>query len=149
MRLKRTALTAATAVFAAVLAVTGGGTASASGYDWSDPVDSGCASDAYTASSSSLLDNDERIGVIELRYSPSCRTVWARVYSQNDELWAQVKRKHDSATAFCDWTRWSAERGQYYCYTAMLNDAGYLSYAEGYATARGRYGWDQTITGSY
>ncbi|NEC66137.1 hypothetical protein [Streptomyces sp. SID9727] len=31
----------------------------------------------------------------------------------------------------------------------MLNDAGYLSCAEGYATARGRYGWDQTITGSY
>ncbi|MFC9398614.1 hypothetical protein ACFTWS_36530 [Streptomyces sp. NPDC057027] len=105
-------MTAVTAVFTAVLAVTCGGTANASGYDWADPISSVCSNDAYTARSSALLDNDEQIGTIEN-------------------------------------AQWSAAKGQYYCYTAMLNDAGYLSYAEGYATASGRYGWDQTITGSY
>ncbi|MFB7448060.1 DUF2690 domain-containing protein [Streptomyces sp. NPDC056194] len=142
-------MTAISAVFTAVLAVTCGGTANASGYGWADPISSGCSNDAYTARSSALLDNDEHIGTIELRYRPTCRTVWARVYSQGPELWAQVKRKQDSATTFRENAQWSATKGQYHCYTAMLNDAGYLSYAEGYATASGRYGWDQTITGSY
>jgi hypothetical protein len=38
MLLKRTAMTAITAVFTAVLAVTCGGTANASGYDWDQTI---------------------------------------------------------------------------------------------------------------
>ncbi|MFD4910156.1 DUF2690 domain-containing protein [Kitasatospora purpeofusca] len=51
-----------------------------------DPVDAGCSADAYTVES-----RDSAEGTIELRYSPSCRANWARIYdaSNGQQFWAE------------------------------------------------------------
>ncbi|MFJ8435528.1 DUF2690 domain-containing protein [Kitasatospora sp. NPDC094019] len=51
-----------------------------------DPVDMGCNTDAYTVESAYSAK-----GTIELRYSPSCRSNWARISgtSVGQNFWVQ------------------------------------------------------------
>ncbi len=45
-----------------------------------DPVSAGCATDAYTAASTSYYSTSRRQWIkIELRYSPSCQANWAKI----------------------------------------------------------------------
>ncbi|MER5713343.1 MULTISPECIES: DUF2690 domain-containing protein [unclassified Streptomyces] len=130
--LKRAAVTAA----AGIALVTGlSGTAQANpGHDFQNPVSSGCAADAYTARSQALYADGARVGTIELRYSPSCRAVWTRVYSNGSKVDGSTHRNETSTySGHCINNLWDAGRGQYYCYTLMLDDAGYTSFGEGIA----------------
>ncbi|MEU4119907.1 DUF2690 domain-containing protein [Kitasatospora sp. NPDC028055] len=132
-----TSLKRAALVGVAVIALATGvnGTANAATYDGQDPISSGCAADAITAKSVPLnADGIGQVGTLELRYSRSCRTAWARVYSRGNSLWANVVRQKDNQRSGCDKASWDSGSGQYYCYTPMVNDAGYLSYAVGNAT---------------
>ncbi|MFJ8477158.1 DUF2690 domain-containing protein [Kitasatospora sp. NPDC094011] len=146
--LKRAAALGAVTV---ALAAGVGGTANAAGRDGQDPISSGCAADAITARSVPLnADGIGQVGTLELRYSPSCRTVWARVYSRGGNLWANVVRQKDNQREGCNSSSWDSGAGQYYCYTAMVDDAGYKSYAVGNATdSSGQIGSHAGYTDSY
>ncbi|MFC8508832.1 DUF2690 domain-containing protein [Streptomyces sp. NPDC057411] len=109
------------------------GSASAAAYDGQDPVSSGCSASAITAASTALYANGARVGTVDLRYSTSCRTTWVRVYSDGPNLGGYVNRNQDGTTQWCG-TPSIASNGQYYCYSPMLNDAGYTSYAAGRAS---------------
>jgi hypothetical protein len=124
------------------------GPAHAGGYDGQDPNASGCGSDAITAASVPLTNGgNSTYGSLELRYSPYCRTVWARVWSHyGGEMAGIVHRDSDGAQQSCgpNQAQWSSSAGEYYCYTPMLNDANVTSYAFGYAAWQQ---WQASVTG--
>lgn len=70
---------AATAALVAGLALAAPGAASAS---VGDPIQTGCASDAYTVSTRAVTNSGGGVvGQVQLRYSPRCGTNWAKVTS--------------------------------------------------------------------
>ncbi|MFJ9908893.1 DUF2690 domain-containing protein [Streptomyces sp. NPDC101152] len=119
---------------AAVLVGTGG-SAQAATYDGQDPIASGCAASAITAEQNNIfIPSGIAVGVIQLRYSTACRTVWARVVSTVPNGEAEVGRNPpNSASQWCGGSnlQWSSTVGDYTCYTPMLNDANMTSYAYG------------------
>jgi hypothetical protein len=88
----------------------------------------GCSDDAVTIQRKSIPHTGADIW---LRYSPSCRTVWAHISgappSSQDNAGgsALIYREQDGAADRCHSGRNSS------CSTAMLNDAGYTSHATG------------------
>jgi hypothetical protein len=53
-------------------------------YDNTDPAATGCSNDAITARSANIRSTDNTLlGTVELRYSPSCKTAWARLTVSN------------------------------------------------------------------
>lgn len=135
----------------------GSGTAQALPYDGTDPVSTGCDRDARTVRYANFRTPGGQVfGVIELRYSPRCRTAWARVvHYQNDCVPgdqycgnARVIRNSDRRTERCsieDFVRNGRARRS--CYTPQVNDAGVTSYASGTLDS-GLY-VDDATTGSY
>ncbi|WP_392675783.1 DUF2690 domain-containing protein [Streptomyces sp. LN785] len=134
------------AVFAATTLLSSG-TASASvgsyPYDGQDPSASGCNNDAITVSSATVGAG----ATILLRYSPSCRTVWAHISGaapktqDNAGGSALIYRETDGAGIRC----YSGTGTS--CYTPMLYDAGMSSHA----TGTNDPGWQiySGTTGSY
>ncbi len=109
------------------------GTAHASTLDGLDPIRSGCAGSAITAEIAGLVSSDGGIsnGVIELRYSTVCRTVWARVITGFQHGYALVHR-NSGGSEFCGTAlTWSQSLYAYTCYTPMLDDSNMTSYAAG------------------
>ncbi|MGW5775256.1 DUF2690 domain-containing protein [Streptomyces sp. NPDC003863] len=137
MRLSPTVKRAAVTAAAGIALATGfsGSAQAGSGYDFQNPANTSCASDAYTAKSTGLYaqNGGPRVGTVQLRYSPSCRTVWARVYSDGSHVDGSTFRQETNTySGHCiSGVLWDSGLGQYYCYTPMLNDAGYTSFAEG------------------
>ncbi|MFJ9429982.1 DUF2690 domain-containing protein [Streptomyces sp. NPDC101490] len=135
----------------ALLAGLSGSAQANPGHDLRHPIDSGCAADAITARSAALYADGARIGTIQLRYSPSCRSVWTRVYSDGPRVDGSTHRNETSTySGHCYGTLWDSALGQYYCYTPMLDDAGYTSFGEGIASNRANTRtsvWG--VTGSY
>ncbi|WP_333733077.1 DUF2690 domain-containing protein [Streptomyces sp. IBSBF 3010] len=142
---KRAAVVAASTL-ALALGMTG--TSHALARDGLDPNASGCSSDAYTARQTHILDRDGRtyVGVVELRYSPACRTTWVRVQGDQSDLHGTVQRTQDYVKQYCGSVNWSTSLGQYTCYSPMLNDAGYTSYAFGYAVHNGVESYEAITT---
>jgi len=130
------------------------GTAHALAYDHTDPIATGCANDAKTVKTATF--NSPQIdGLVELRYSPTCRTIWGRITLNSPApssspyvYMAGVER--DSGPYAYDKCRVAA--GNTSCYTPQLNDAGYVGHAEGYLFDE-RYAMDvpiyQVNTASY
>lgn len=112
------------------------GVAQAAAYDGQDPIASGCANTATTAESAAFVYHGNVVGHIELRYSSSCRTVWARITSSTSNGIGNVWRQSDSQNFACGGQSpgslaWSATVSAYSCYTPMLNDANVVSFAFG------------------
>ncbi|SHM83897.1 Protein of unknown function [Actinacidiphila paucisporea] len=115
----------------AAMTLFGSGTASAGvgsyPHDNQDPSASGCNNDAITASSANVGGG----ATILLRYSPSCRTVWAHIQGaaprtqDNAGGSALIYRESDGAgiRTYCG--------AATSCYTPMLYDAGMTSHATG------------------
>jgi hypothetical protein len=64
-----------------------------------DPHDTGCDADAYTVYNVYVRDNNgNEVGLLQLRYSPSCGTNWTRLTSYVGNTWltANTIRKADS-----------------------------------------------------
>ncbi|MBB4987167.1 MULTISPECIES: DUF2690 domain-containing protein [Streptomyces] len=139
--------TAVLAVVSAAFATVFTGSASAAGYDGQDPITSGCSASAITAASSALYAKGARVGTVELRYSTACRTTWVRVYSDGPNFGGYVNRNQDGATQWCGGPS-IAPNGQEYCFSPMLNDAGYTSYAAGHASDSTGYNESGTHTTS-
>lgn len=100
-------------------------------YDNKDPSATGCNNDAYTVDTRYLPSSPARV---LLRYSPSCRTVWAhvlgaatRVAGQNAGGTARIHRNADDAGISC-----YSPVGGTGCYTMMLYDANMTSHAHGW-----------------
>lgn len=132
----RKLLRAAPAVSALVLALAAPGSAWALAYDHTDPVSTGCATGAYTVTSSSIrrLDTNAVVGTVELRWSPSCRTNWARLTPAAgvQPVFAQVDAVRPSDGAVTSWvvrygTTWPL-------YGDQLNGATNCVYARAYFT---------------
>jgi hypothetical protein len=49
--------------------------------DGQDPVQTGCVNGAYTVASDYIYESGVVIGRVDLRYSPTCKTNWARTIS--------------------------------------------------------------------
>ncbi|MFJ9908892.1 DUF2690 domain-containing protein [Streptomyces sp. NPDC101152] len=125
---------AVAALTAAPLALSG--TARAATYDGQDPIAGGCASSAITAESAPIYRGDgAQVGTIQLRYSTSCRTVWARILSPAFSSGVAFVYRNTGGAEGCpangNTLTWSSTLGAYTCYTPMLNDANVTSYADG------------------
>ncbi|MER7750591.1 DUF2690 domain-containing protein [Kitasatospora sp. NPDC097643] len=114
------------------------GNAQAAARDGQDPISAGCAGDAITAKEAQIWDGytNSYDGKIQLRYSPSCRTIWGRViaYKGVGIGMSQVYRNSDNAYQQCTIAsgNWNDSLGGYSCYTPMLNDAGVTGFATGW-----------------
>jgi Protein of unknown function (DUF2690) len=100
-------------------------------YDGKSPITTGCNNDARTIGTA-------RVGpagtstVVKLRYSPRCRTVWARIDHASTRIPADraggsalIYREQDRAGLRCHTDRNTS------CHTAMLYDGGFTSHATG------------------
>ena len=99
----------------------------ASRLDGTDPMRRGCARDARTVASDTLAPKGKdrpSFGIIELRYSRRCGTVWARVTStlrarcvRGDDACASafIRRNSDGREFSC-----TAPNGGKSCYTRQL-----------------------------
>ncbi|SDC68162.1 DUF2690 domain-containing protein [Actinokineospora iranica] len=148
------AITAALVASAGLL-LGGAGTAGAEpatvAVDGTDPIATGCAADAITARDAyGAIGGVTRV-YVELRYSPRCRTAWARVTTQNMPNCvpgadycggATVHRNSDGREYGC-----AIPGGARGCYTPQVNDSGVTSFARGHAD----YGANTAYatTGSY
>lgn len=133
---------AAIAMTSVVVPATSAHAASCSGTEcdgqWPDVA--GCSGDAYTPSGMAvpIKHGTATTGWIELRYSPSCRTAWARVQSY---YWggvgeqAYIHRDHATQPAGyeCNSHNYSSTLKAYSCYTQMVYDGGAVSHASGWA----------------
>ncbi|MFF1906453.1 DUF2690 domain-containing protein [Kitasatospora sp. NPDC058218] len=75
-----------------------------------DPVDMACSTDAYTVDSASSA-----LGTVELRYSPSCKANWARIYdaSYGQVFWVESQN---------DFVQWHAQGAT--GYSDMIDGSG-------------------------
>jgi hypothetical protein len=121
------------------------------GCDGWDPSQSGCSASASTpVPARQIYDHANRhLGQIELRYSSTCRTVWARVTNYISDAGNGFITRTDGAQEACGISSWSTTMGGYSCYTPMLYDGGVTSFAlgEDYDPYDGI--WYTQTTGSY
>ncbi|MEU7808712.1 DUF2690 domain-containing protein [Micromonospora chalcea] len=120
-------------------------------YDGKDPVTLGCGNTS-TKHAAPIQVSGTTIGIIELRYSSTCRTAWGRIQIWKAEWekgaipWAygQVVRNSSTYPANYRCTRlaWSSVTSSYTCYTPMVNDKNLVSFANAelqYYNATGIY----------
>lgn len=119
-------------------------------FDGASPVSTGCSLDGVVKASNRLSNGK---GTIELRYSPSCKTAWARIIldSVATHDWqgnASILREHDGKGYSCQHNGGNGvvNKGQRSCYTPMVYDGsgyrakaygGYYSYPNGVRTLTG------------
>ncbi|MFI5680902.1 DUF2690 domain-containing protein [Streptomyces cellulosae] len=120
-----------------VIAATG--SASAYTYDGTSPSSTGCSSDGTTVASAPMKNSAGTMGTIELRYSLTCHTAWARLtlnYTQfacgNASAGyacaaAGITRNNDGRSYSC-----TISQGQTQCYTPQVYDKGLTSFADGH-----------------
>jgi hypothetical protein len=98
-------------------------TCSGDGCNKTSPEATGCANDGETIFSTNLMGNGLIVGLIQLRYSPTCRTAWARIYDfDTTSGWAEVIRAPQGPNLRCNET-YNAALDEYTCYTDQWNDA--------------------------
>lgn len=117
--------------------------AEAARLDGTNPIKTGCARNATTVRQVLLRDRytNTIYGKIELRYSRSCRTAWARLTSfgpacvPGDDYCGDglITRNSDGRRFQC-----SLSRGQKTCFTPQVSNAGVTAYAVG-TVDRGAY----------
>ena len=107
-----------------------------------------------TVASADIEFKGHRLGTVELRYSDSCRTAWARLHNDSGHEpgdahngFADVVRDSDGLTYSCS----SPTRDNTTCWTKMVDDAGSTIHAYGNIDpfpARG-HGNADALTDSY
>lgn len=131
----RIAAAAAVAIGCVTLGTAGPATATET-RDWDgvDPRGTTCNTDARTVASAAITFEGHRLGSIELRYSSSCRTAWARLHNDMDHVpgdahsgYADIVRDSDGLTFSC----WSPPGPDTVCWTKMVDDAGTTAHAFG------------------
>ena len=146
----RFAVAAAVTIVFVALALARPAQAAQRDWDGVDPRDTSCNADAKTVASAVIDFEGHRLGSIELRYSPSCRTAWARLDNDMDHVpgdahggFADIVRESDGLTYSCS----SPPGDDTTCWTEMVDDAGTTAHAygsidpyptHGYGTAEAR-----------
>lgn len=124
------------AVLVAVVAAVGlAGPAQAATNDGKSATSTGCAKTAKTVATATMRSpyDNSKFGTIELLYSTSCRTTWARITTVSkistgwNDAWATITRNSDGKHYSCQ-----VPAGKTSCVTAMVNDAGVSSFASGW-----------------
>ncbi|MCP1124302.1 YjfA family protein [Bacillus sp. 3103sda1] len=123
------------------------GTTYAAVANGSDPIATGCARDAKTIPD--LYNTSWYSGaMVELRYSPTCRSAWAKLTLGGDpaarEGWAQIKRSDGVTYSYYA----KKSLGQTSCYTKQVNDAGYIANARANVYFSSGH-WEYLYTGWY
>ncbi|MGS2587523.1 DUF2690 domain-containing protein [Streptomyces hebeiensis] len=124
------------------LTIAGAGQAQALAYDGTDPSATGCSSSSRTVASAPLKNRvtGSTVATIELRFSSSCKTAWARLTLVSGSQWdcgdpaagyacskAKIVRNNDGRTYNC-----TIYEGQTQCYTPQVYDYDpNTSYAQG------------------
>nr|MDT0660383.1 DUF2690 domain-containing protein [Micromonospora sp. DSM 115978] len=90
---------------ASVLVATPANAATCSGYgcDGTDPIDTGCSSGAQNATRYPryIMDGNKTVAMVELRWSPSCKTNWGKISNyvqRTNEVKVHVYRVSPQAT---------------------------------------------------
>lgn len=97
-------------------------------YDGQNPETSSCKDTSKTAAKKELFCNGRYYGVVELRYSTACRTVWARLRGVvQSGLWCKVHRNSDGKEL--PYSHRSSDGKT--VWTNMLNDKNVTSKASG------------------
>jgi hypothetical protein len=89
---------------------------------------------------------------VELRYSPTCRTAWARVETTDPEAlgFAIIHRISDGREAVCNPAAFPPLTGSFFgCFTTQLYDGGVTSFAEGFVQDEISGNAINLITGSF
>ena len=124
------------AVLVAVVAAVGlAGPAQAATNDGKSAKSTGCATTAKTVATATMRSpyDNSKFGTIELIYSTSCRTTWARITTVTkitkgwNDASATITRNSDGRSYSC-----RVQPGSTSCVTAMVNDAGVSSFASGW-----------------
>lgn len=99
-------------------------------YDGKSPYYNNCASSATTKAYTNLLNgNNEKFGKVELKFSSTCKTAWAKITLDkpaasdwNANAW--IKRNTDGKQLSCDSSGGNGRVlvGQTSCYTPMVYD---------------------------
>ncbi|AOL27934.1 MULTISPECIES: YjfA family protein [Bacillus] len=125
-------------------------------YDGKSPYYNDCASTGSTKKSSNLVNaSNQVIGVVELKFSSTCKTAWAKITMNNTltsgfEANAEITRNTDGKRYNCDSAggNGKAVAGQKSCYTPMVYDLDpRTSYAFGKYSGPNLNVW--ATTGSY
>lgn len=132
-------------------------TCSGHGCDGTNPDSTGCSAGAITASIASGTITNIFIGaaytvLVELRYSPTCRTVWARVKTNDPVATEQgiIHRNSDGRQAGCGPGTFPPIDGSLFgCFTTQLYDGGVTSSAEGIVTDKTSGSTAVLFTGSF
>ncbi len=92
----------------------------------------GCSADAYTAEQANLYDDRQTnvvVGVVQLRYSPTCRATWAKVIGYVNPTtagpWPGATIMSNSSTIpeyNCTATAYDSTYGGWACQTVMIDD---------------------------
>ncbi|MFE9448886.1 DUF2690 domain-containing protein [Streptomyces sp. NPDC006739] len=119
-----------------VLAATGA--AQAYTNDGTSPASTGCANDGTTVASAPMKNAAGTMGTIELRYSLTCHTAWARLTLNYTQFacgnasagyacaTAVITRNNDGRQYTC-----TIHQGETQCYTPQVYDKGLTSFAQG------------------
>lgn len=143
------AIVAVSAVAVMTLALTPSA-ALAAAYDGQMAASTSCANDVITGASRTVSTNTQLgtvLGEVQLRYSRTCRTVWARITSKvvdSNHLGGYVQRNSDGASYQCSEFGYSNNLAAFYCLTPMLNDANVTSYVRGAFQYQGQNYFGQT-----
>jgi hypothetical protein len=80
-----------------------------------DPEATGCSADAFTIANDDFFANNHQLDFIELRWSPTCKTEWARVRSDYGRSfnWMRVVQS-------TGYTQWTIGNNGTYAWTAMI-----------------------------
>lgn len=108
--------------------------------DGQSPTGTGCSVGAYTAEQVTAYDSGYEIGWVQLRYSPACRTVWAKVLALYPSpvingiqtySGGVIHRNSDNVEISCPTVNFNTGDNGWECETNMLYDASVTSFAKG------------------
>ncbi|KON90335.1 hypothetical protein AF332_16100 [Sporosarcina globispora] len=99
-------------------------------YDGKSPYYNNCASSASTKATANLInEKNEKIGIVELKFSATCKTAWSKITMNSKvtsgfEANAEITRNTDGKRYSCDSTGGNGRvvAGQTSCYTPMVYD---------------------------
>ncbi len=91
--------------------------------DGADPISSGCSADAITAATLDGVEDGEPFK-IELRYSPSCRSAWARGTGPRRSATIFIHRVEGKPLEIHSAKLTASSGGSYRNWTDMVDDAG-------------------------
>ena len=104
-----------------------------------------CVNDAYVAEEKTMYQGSTAVGIIELEYSPSCRSAWARVVS-NLSYGSQAEVQNNSYYEECA----GSEVAGTGCNTRMVDDISPLaSVAAGWVYNGSSQGAYYEVTAAY